>query len=319
MEKRYQVFVSSTYEDLKEERTEVIQALLELDCFPAGMELFPASTESQWNWIKKIIDESDYYILILGGRYGTISSSTNIGYVEMEYKYAVDSLKPTIAFIHDNIDSLPSSKVEKDPDKIKRYTEFKKLIETKLCKKWTNSSDLGAKVSRSITQLIKSNPAVGWVRAFDGTSKEKEKKGVLPVDLHVSKESEEYKIEITYTIEQRVEKNGRKYWRNPKKRTIECVLKWEDIFREAAKDFIDGKSEWDSFSTIKRAIINLSPDDMYEVNDDERITEFVIPHKITEKLLLQFFALKFIDKESGKYKLTENGKESMFKLMGLIE
>ena len=41
-EKRYQVFVSSTYEDLQEERREVMQALLELDCIPAGMELFPA-------------------------------------------------------------------------------------------------------------------------------------------------------------------------------------------------------------------------------------------------------------------------------------
>lgn len=36
MEKRYQVFVSSTYQDLQEERKEVMQALLELDCIPAG-------------------------------------------------------------------------------------------------------------------------------------------------------------------------------------------------------------------------------------------------------------------------------------------
>ena len=48
MDKRYQVFVSSTYMDLREERQEVIQALLELDCIPSGMELFPASDETQW-------------------------------------------------------------------------------------------------------------------------------------------------------------------------------------------------------------------------------------------------------------------------------
>lgn len=42
MDKRYQVFVSSTYEDLREERGAVMQALLGLDCIPTGMESFPA-------------------------------------------------------------------------------------------------------------------------------------------------------------------------------------------------------------------------------------------------------------------------------------
>ncbi len=48
MEKKYQVFVSSTYKDLSEERQEVMQALLELDCIPVGMELFPAADDDQW-------------------------------------------------------------------------------------------------------------------------------------------------------------------------------------------------------------------------------------------------------------------------------
>lgn len=72
MNRRYQVFVSSTYEDLQEERAEAIQALLELDCMPAGMELFPAANEQQWNWIRRITDESDY-----GDSVG--KSSANIG------------------------------------------------------------------------------------------------------------------------------------------------------------------------------------------------------------------------------------------------
>ena len=53
MDKRYQVFVSSTYEDLQEERQQVMQALLELDCIPSGMELFPAANDDQWTLIKK--------------------------------------------------------------------------------------------------------------------------------------------------------------------------------------------------------------------------------------------------------------------------
>ena len=70
MEKRYQVFVSSTYADLREERQRVIQALMEMDCIPSGMELFPAADEEQWHFIRKVIDDCDYYLLIIGGRYG---------------------------------------------------------------------------------------------------------------------------------------------------------------------------------------------------------------------------------------------------------
>lgn len=46
MDKRYQVFVSSTYTDLKEERQHVIQVLTEMGCVPAGMELFPAADDA---------------------------------------------------------------------------------------------------------------------------------------------------------------------------------------------------------------------------------------------------------------------------------
>nr|WP_321540740.1 DUF4062 domain-containing protein [Flavobacterium piscinae] len=55
MNKRYQVFVSSTYADLKEERAKVIQTIMELDCIPAGMEIFPAIDEEQFEFIKKLL------------------------------------------------------------------------------------------------------------------------------------------------------------------------------------------------------------------------------------------------------------------------
>lgn len=71
MDKRYQVFVSSTYMDLVEERLEVIKALLELDCIPCGMEYFPAASEESWSYIASLIDQCDYYVVIVGGRYGS--------------------------------------------------------------------------------------------------------------------------------------------------------------------------------------------------------------------------------------------------------
>ena len=73
MDKKYQVFVSSTYVDLVDERREVLQALLELDCIPVGMEMFPAADDDQWTLIKRLIEDCDYYILVVGGRYGSLN------------------------------------------------------------------------------------------------------------------------------------------------------------------------------------------------------------------------------------------------------
>lgn len=164
MEKRFQVFVSSTFKDLEAERQEVMHALLELDCMPAGMELFPAANETQWNLIKKVIDDCDYYILILAGRYGSISPE-GLSYTEMEYRYALSINKPTIAFIHRDPGKIIADKTENTEEGKSKLSEFRTSVEKKLCKHWDTPQELGSVVSRSLIQLIKSNPAVGWVRA----------------------------------------------------------------------------------------------------------------------------------------------------------
>ena len=89
LDKKYQVFISSTFLDLKNARQEVSQALLRSDCFPAGMELFPATDQEQFSFIKSVIDEADYYIVISAGRYGSLHKETGLSYTEMEFDYAV--------------------------------------------------------------------------------------------------------------------------------------------------------------------------------------------------------------------------------------
>ena len=66
LKKKLQVFVSSTYLDLKSERQTAVEAILKSGHIPAGMELFSAGNDSQLDTIRRWIDESDVYMLILG-------------------------------------------------------------------------------------------------------------------------------------------------------------------------------------------------------------------------------------------------------------
>lgn len=170
MEKRYQVFVSSTFADLQEERQQVIQALMEMDCIPAGMELFPATDEEQWEFIKRIIDDCDYYLLIIGGRYGSISPE-GISYTEMEYDYAVAKGLKVIALLHDDPQDLPASKVEMNTEAQEKLEAFRSKVATgRLVKFWNRADLLAGLVALSLSKTIKTYPAVGWVRADQADS-----------------------------------------------------------------------------------------------------------------------------------------------------
>src|SRR4051812_36796802 len=97
--KKLQVFVSSTFSDLIVERQAAVEAILTAGHIPAGMELFSAGDESQMEVIKQWIDESDVYLLILGGRYGSIESKRGKSYTHLEYEYALSKNKPLFACV----------------------------------------------------------------------------------------------------------------------------------------------------------------------------------------------------------------------------
>jgi len=172
MDKRYQVFISSTYTDLKLERQKVIQTLMEMDCIPAGMELFPAADEEQFEFIKKVIDDCDYYLLILGGRYGSLTSE-GISYTEMEYEYALSIKLKVIAFIHGSPGNIPSNKTEQKDELKDKFNNFRdKVAENRIVKFWTEANELPGLVALSLNKAIKQFPAVGWVRADTVASQE---------------------------------------------------------------------------------------------------------------------------------------------------
>ena len=165
MDKRYQIFISSTFTDLKDERQAVLKAILELDHMPAGMELFPATDDTAWQLITDVIDSSDYYVLIIGGRYGSLDEA-GIGFTEKEYEYALKTKKPVIPLLHENPDNLPREKTETETAAWEKLITFRGRVERKhTCVYWRAPDDLKAKVIVGLTAATKRHPAVGWVRA----------------------------------------------------------------------------------------------------------------------------------------------------------
>lgn len=167
MAKKLQVFVSSTYTDLKRERQAAVAAILKSGHIPAGMELFTSGDQSQWNTIKAWIDESDVYMLILGGRYGSVDVASNLGYTELEYDYALQKGKPFFSVVI--TDSALDQKLREDgADAIEKInglslSKFRAKVMSSMCSFFDDEKDIKLCVHESLADFSASKELIGWV------------------------------------------------------------------------------------------------------------------------------------------------------------
>ena len=140
--KKLQVFVSSTYIDLKEERQAAVQAILTAGHIPAGMELFSAGDQSQMDVIRRWIDESDIFLLILGGRYGSIEPESQKSYTHLEYEYALEKGKALFAvvitekYLEEKIKEHGKEVIEtRNTDKLEKFRSLVSWLSASLCGK----------------------------------------------------------------------------------------------------------------------------------------------------------------------------------------
>ena len=156
---RYQVFISSTFKDLEKERKILAQTLLKKGCYPAGMEWFPAVDEEQFEYIKQVIDDTDYYVIVLGGLYGTIAPDGK-SYTEKEYDYAVAKGKRIIALVQEN----PTQNETEDIRKINVLQFRNKVTSGRLVNFWNKPEELSGLLAISLDQTISKYPSQGWIR-----------------------------------------------------------------------------------------------------------------------------------------------------------
>jgi hypothetical protein len=315
MNKRYQVFISSTYADLKEERAKVIQTIMELDCIPAGMEIFPAIDEEQFEFIKKVIDDCDYYLLIIGGRYGSLSEE-GISYTEMEYDYAIRKGIKIIAFVHSKPDEIPLGKSEKDSDLRQKLQEFRDKVSTnRLIKFWSNANELPGLVALSLSKTIKTYPATGWVRGNTTTNPE-----VYKELSELRKENQELRdgnisddnlqsisAEELADLDDEIKVSGtHRYWNDYEKRdrnsSWEKSISWNQIFSLLSPYLLDRPSDSGIKDTLSQAIYKATTEPIKKGSAKIDDQDF-------QTIKIQLKALGLIDL---KYTKTTNGGMALF-------
>lgn len=170
--RKYSVFISSTYEDLIEERQELLGVALENDYIPFGMEQFHAYPAKQWDVITKMIDECDAYLLVIGGRYGSIDQNEKISFTEKEYNYAKSKNIPVLVLIR-NIDAITQDKIDSGDEKYekqKKLDEFKKKVmnDNNTVSFFSSLSDLKYEASNALRNAVDfCGEQAGWVRYSD--------------------------------------------------------------------------------------------------------------------------------------------------------
>jgi len=149
---------------LKDERRAVQDTVISAGDFPVQMEYFPATDEAAFDLIKSLLDKCDYYILIIGGRYGSLDSD-GLSYTHKEFRYAVSKNIPVIVMLNGARGRIPVERTEGTDAGKKRLEEF--IVEAsnrRTWKTWVTIGDLQAGVLAALVHAKQTKPATGWMR-----------------------------------------------------------------------------------------------------------------------------------------------------------
>jgi hypothetical protein len=182
---------------MKEERQAAVEAVLRAGHIPAGMELFAAGSDSQLATIRKWIDESDAFLLILGGRYGTVERESGKSYIALEYEHANTTGKPyfavviTEAFLDAKVKASDLSVVERENGHLLK--EFRELVTSKICRFFGNHAELKLAILESLQAIGAETPNAGWVRAREAI----DPKATLETLTKLQKENDLLRSEVS--------------------------------------------------------------------------------------------------------------------------
>jgi len=145
------VFLSSTFEDMKEYRKAIIDRIIKRRMVPICMENWGANANKVTSVITDEVKKADIYLGIFGTRYGYVDENTNMSMTEIEYREALASNKPILVYIAKNAkDDITTG------DNSQKMLELLTEIEKERIVYYFNSIDqLGEQVFADLERYIK--------------------------------------------------------------------------------------------------------------------------------------------------------------------
>jgi hypothetical protein len=290
LRKRLQVFVSSTYSDLIQERQAAVESILTAGHIPAGMELFTSGDESQMEVIKQWIDESDVYLLILAGRYGSVEPKTKKSYTQLEYEYALNTNKPLFACVinesalENRVKTFGTNAIEMaNPQKLK---EFRSNALTRMVRFWDDSKDIKIAIGETLAQFSRRDELIGWVRP----NNEANMPALADEIARLSKENALLRAQVSQA------------GMNDGKNDNINGLSFDELLA-----ILDDKNLLDVLAAIRLELVEPLPADTSIVNRNE----------LNELSILGILSLTTIQTEYGEYeafRLTDEGRKFINKL-----
>ena len=162
--------------------------------FPRYNLLIAENAVNQHTLIKQVIDFCDYYILVIGDRYGSINEKTGKSYTEMEYDYALSNNIPILVFAKNvDLDKVTTDENVATRAKLKEFRN--RALKSRMGGMWNDIGDLTGKVAVSIMQEIQKNNRPGWVRnlGFDPEDVSNQLNSLKDQVITLEKENKELK------------------------------------------------------------------------------------------------------------------------------
>lgn len=149
------VFVSSTYEDLKDYRKKALDAIVSLKQMFEGMEYFGADSRTPLDVMLDKLSYCQVYIGIIGMRYGSVDKATQKSYTELEYERAKELGIPCLIYIIDDENALIPPKFVDRGESSEKLEVFKnKLRSGHVCRKFTTPDSLAEAIQHDLPETI---------------------------------------------------------------------------------------------------------------------------------------------------------------------
>lgn len=332
MPTKYQIFVSSTFSDLKHERQAAVEAILAAGHIPAGMELFAAGDESQLEVIRRWIDDSDVYMLILGGRYGSIDPASGLSYTELEYDYAVEKGLPLFALVLSD-SAIDGKKIglndeHREINNCEKYGGFRAKVLSRISKLVEDCKDIKIGVLESIRNLEHRYTLQGWIRSSElkdiapivkrlselteENSKLQKRLAELPsVNLgeggQLAGMDDEVVVEVEYKSE----------YRDSYKRKRSIKTSWGKLFALFAPELLAGKTDEYMQSYIAKQLMDEMGHGYYSCNVVEQAFQTIKIHLMALNLIATDYSSTVQGGAALFWNLTPAGKKAMLSLRAI--